>query len=336
MEKEVGSPRLLFENLDLTPVHSILWKGLHREGAGKPVAYDPVWDLRALMLRQLLQIPYVKDLVKRLRRDPCLRGLCGYGDRAPCEAHFSQMKRRIGADGFRMVEVYLRREALRVRQSQPLAAVGLIQAAAVDGTDLPAWSSRDPHDTRKGLGDPEARVGRSDKGWYLGYQSLFLVDIEGFPLGHVEAPANVNEKKLLEPLLDKVLGENLEIELVAADSQQESPTVFQSFEEKKIKHVIPYRRLKGRENPPDVLTIKDRIDVEGPEYLRCIYKRLRAMSESLNGRVKTRLAYSRFTWQGLDNASIHVAIIFCIMYAAVIAAHRVGRPEFRYSIAHFA
>jgi len=63
---------------------------------------------------------------------------------------------------------------------------------------------------------------------------------------------------------------------------------------------------------------------------------LRAMSESLNGRVKTRLAYSRFTWQGLDNASIHVAIIFCIMYAAVIAAHRVGRPEFRYSIAHFA
>jgi len=235
-----------------------------------------------------------------------------------------------------MVEVYLRREVLRIRQSQPLAAVGLIQAAAVDGTDLPAWSSRDPHDTRKGLGDPEARVGRSDKGWYLGYQSLFLVDIEGFPLGHVEAPANVNEKKLLEPLLDKVLGENLEIELVAADSQQESPTVFQSFEEKKIKHVIPYRRLKGRENPPDVLTIKDRIDVEGPEYLRCIYKRLRAMSESLNGRVKTRLAYSRFTWQGLDNASIHVAIIFCIMYAAVIAAHRVGRPEFRYSIAHFA
>jgi len=336
MEKEVGSPRLLFENLDLTPIQSILWKGLHREGPGKPVEYDPMWDLRALMLRQLLQIPYVKDLVKRLRRDPCLRGLCGYGDRAPCEAHFSQMKRRIGADGFRMVEVYLRREALHIRQSQPLAAVGLIQAAAVDGTDLPAWSSRDPHDTRKGLGDPEARVGRSDKGWYLGYQSLFLVDIEGFPLGHVEAPANVNEKKLLEPLLDKVLGENLEIELVAADSQQESPTVFQSFEEKKIKHVIPYRRLKGRENPPDVLTIKDRIDVEGPEYLRCIYKRLKAMSESLNGRVKTRLAYSRFTWQGLDNASIHVAIIFCIMYAAVIAAYRIGRPKLKYSIAHFA
>jgi len=63
----------------------------------------------------------------------------------------------------------------------------------VDGTDLPAWSSRDPHDTRRGLGDPDARVGRGKKGFLLGYQSLFLVDIEGFPLGHVEASLNVNQ-----------------------------------------------------------------------------------------------------------------------------------------------
>ena len=336
MRKGVGSPKLLFENLDLTPVQSILWKGLHREGAGKPVVYNPVWDLRALMLRQILQIPYMKDLVKRFRRDPYLTRICGYGDRAPCEAHFSQMKKRIGPEGFRMMEAHLRREALRIRESQPLAAVGLIQASALDGTDLPAWSSRDSHDTRKGLGDPEARVGRGDKGFYLGYQSLFLTDMEGFPLGHEEAPANLNEKELMEPLLARILGENLEIELVAADSQQESPRVFQFFEEKKIEHVIPWRRLKGRDNPPNVLTVKNRIDVEGPEYLRCIYKRLRAMSESLNGRVKARLAYSRFTWQGLDNASIHVSIIFCVIYAAVIAAYRIGMPELRYSIAHFA
>jgi len=31
--------------------------------------YDPEWDLNVLMLRQLLQIPYVKDLVKHLRRN---------------------------------------------------------------------------------------------------------------------------------------------------------------------------------------------------------------------------------------------------------------------------
>ena len=121
---------LLFESLDLTPIHPILWSDLHREGPGRPVEYDPEWDLKALMLRQLLQIPYVKDLVKRLGREPYLRRICGYGGRVPTEAHFIQVKMRIGADGFRVVEAYLRREALRLRATQPLSALGLIQADA--------------------------------------------------------------------------------------------------------------------------------------------------------------------------------------------------------------
>ena len=336
MVKEVGSPRLLFKNLDLTPIHPILWKGLHRGGPGKPVIYDPVWDLRALMLRQLLQIPYVRDLVKRLRREPYLRRVCGYGDRAPCEAHFTQVRRRIGVDGFRAVEAWLRREALRLRESQPLAAMGLIQAARFDATDFPAWSSRDPQDSSRGLGDPEARVGRGKQGFILGYESLFLTDIEGLPLGHEEAPANVNEKSMVEPLLDRVLGENLEVELAVGDSQLESKNTFDALETRKVDHIIVWRRMKGRVNPFDVLTVKDRIDVEGPEWKRAIYERMRAMSESLNGRVKSRLAYSRLTWQGLENASIHVSLVLMVVYAAAIAATLIGRPELRYSITYFA
>ncbi len=327
---------LLFRSLDLRPLHSILWKDLHIEGAGRPVEYDPECDLRALMLRQLEQIPYVKDLVKRLNRSRTMRLACGYDSKVPTEAHFSQMKKRIGVEGFRAVEEWLRHEALRLRQSQPLSAVGLIQAVGVDGTDLPAWSSRDPHDTSRGLGDPDARLGRGKKGFILGYQSLFLVDIEGFPLGHVEASVNVNEKKLVEPLLDKLLGEDIEVELVAGDSQFESVQVFDALSARKIGGVIPWRRLKGRENPSDVLSVKDRIDVEGPEHLRVVYKRLRAKSESLNGRVKARLAYSRLTWQGLGNACIHTCLVFCVVYAVSIVAAFIGKPELRYSIAYFA
>jgi len=83
------------------------------EGLGRPVKYSPESDLRALMLRQLEQIPYVKDLVKRLRRNPYLRRICGYEDEVPTEAHFSQMKRRIREDGFRAIERFLRHEAMR-------------------------------------------------------------------------------------------------------------------------------------------------------------------------------------------------------------------------------
>ena len=327
---------VLFENLDLSPLHSILWKGLHLEGSGRPVEYNPECDLRALMLRQLEQIPYVKDLVKRLNRSRGMRSACGYSEKVPTEAHFSQMTTRIGVEGFRAIEEWLCHEALRLRESQPLSAVGLIQAVCVDGTDLPAWSSRDPHDTSRGLGDPDARLGRGKKGFVLGYQSLFLVDIEGFPLGHVEASANVNEKKLVEPLLDKLLGEDIEVELMAGDSQFESSQVFDVLNSRKISGVIPWRRLKGRENPSDVLSVKDRIDVEGPEHLRVVYKMLRAKSESLNGRVKARLAYSRLTWQGLGNACIHTCLVFCVVYAVSIVAAFMGRPELRYSIAYFA
>jgi hypothetical protein len=206
----------------------------------------------------------------------------------------------------------------------------------MDGTDLPAWSSRDPHDTSRGLGDRDARVGRGKKGFILGYQSVFLVDAEGLPLGHVEASANVNEKRLVKPLLDRLLGEDLEVELVAGDSQFESKHVFDALEARKIGNVIAWRRLKGRKNPPDVLSVKGRIDVEGPEHLRVIYKGLRAKSESLNGRVKTRMAYSRLTWQGLRNASIHVCLVCCVVYAVAMVAALLGRPELRYSIAYFA
>ena len=298
--------------------------------------YNPESDLKALMLRQLEQIPYIKDLVKRLRRNPYLRRICGYGRDVPTEAHFSQMKRRIGEEGFRAIERHLRHEAIRLGATHPLSAAGLIQASAVDGTDLPAWSSRNPHDTRRGLGDPEARLGRGPKGFYLGYRSLFLVDMEGFPLGHVEAPANVNEKNLVEHLLDEVLGEDIEVELVAGDSQFESKPLFTVLEQKKIGHIIPWRRLKRRANPQEELVVTGRIDVEGPEWKRVIYKRLRAMVEGYIGRIKTRLHYHQFTWKGLANASIHNSLTFILVYAVAIAALKMGRPDLTRSIAYFA
>jgi hypothetical protein len=179
-------------------------------------------------------------------------------------------------------------------------------------------------------------VGRGKKGFSLGYLSLFLVDIEGFPLGHVEAPLNVNEKQLVETLLHKAVGDCIEVELLAGDSQFESPQVFGLLEGLRVGHVIPWRRMKRRVNPPGMLSVKVRIDVEGPEHLRCVYHRLRAPAEGLIGRVKSRLAFQRLTWQGLDNVCIHVCLVLVVAYAVCIAAYGMGRPELRQSVAFFA
>jgi len=148
------------------------------------------------------------------------------------------MKKRIDAEGFRFIVAWLQREALILRKPQPLSAVGLIQAASVDGTDLRAWSSRSLDDNKRGLGDPDARMGRGRKGFYLGYRSVFLTDIEGFPIGHMEAPTNVNEPLMVEPLLDKGLGKDIKVELLAGDSGFESRRVFDLLESLKIRHFI--------------------------------------------------------------------------------------------------
>jgi hypothetical protein len=86
------------------------------------------------------------------------------------------MKKRIGGEGFRIIEAWLRREALSLRASQPLSATGLVQAACIDGTDLRAWSIRHPRDNRRGFSDPDAMVGRHGRGYDLGYKLHVSVD----------------------------------------------------------------------------------------------------------------------------------------------------------------
>jgi len=96
------------------------------------------------------------------------------------------------------------------------------------------------------------------------------------------------------------------------------------------------RRVRGRVNTPDILSIKDRIGVEGPDWMCVAYRLLRSKAESLIGRVKSRLGFERLTWQGLWNANIHVSLVLSVVYATAIAAARIEKPERRRSIAFFA
>jgi len=43
--------------------------------------------------------------------------------------------------------------------------------------------------------------------------------------------------------------------------------------------------------------------------------------------VKSRLAYDRLTWQGLENACIHVSLVRMMVYAIAIAASCIGRTD---------
>lgn len=132
------------------------------------------------------------------------------------------------------------------------------------------------------------------------------------------------------------MSEDLEIELVAGDSQFESQRMFHRLEQEKIDHLIPWRRLKGRRLPQGVLTVKNRIQVEGPEHKKVVFGRLRARVEGFISWLKNRLAYDQFTWRGLENAGIHTRLAFCVVYAVAIATLKLGRPDLTGSISYFA
>jgi hypothetical protein len=112
--------------------------------------------------------------------------------------------------------------------------------------------------------------------------------------------------------------------------------VFDAIQARKVGHIVARRRMRGKVTPPDVMTVKDRIGVEGPDWMCVTYKLLRSKGESLIRRVKSRLGFEGLTWQGLWNANIHVRLVLSVVYATAMAAARIERPEKRQSIAYFA
>lgn len=99
---------------------------------------------------------------------------------------------------------------------------------------------------------------------------------------------------------------------------------------------FPWRHLKERENPPEVLTVKNRISIEGPEHKCVIYGRLRASVEGFVSTLRNHLGYDNFTWKSLENASIHTSLAFSVAHAVTIAVIKIGKPDKARSAAWFA
>ena len=93
----------------------------------------------------------------------------------------------------------------------------------------------------------------------------------------------MNEKRLVEPLLSPVLEECVEVELLAGDSGFESNGVFEALEYLRTAPLVAWRCTRGQENPPNMLTVRDHIDVGCPEWMRAVYERLRTWGASSTG-----------------------------------------------------
>jgi IS5 family transposase len=202
----------------LDDLEAAFWKPYRHSGAGRPPK-SPPGILKALMVKRFRNIPSDRELYRRFWSDPELRELCDIEEHEK-PYHPSQLTRfrqRIGPE---------RLERLMGDLVGRLRDAGVVKGeiVACDATFIKAYSKRDPKDDCRGYSDPEARVGRAEKGYRLGYKLHLAVDADSeLPLAVIAAPANENEKKHAPKLIEKAIqATDRKVRVLVADSQYSS------------------------------------------------------------------------------------------------------------------
>jgi len=212
--------------------------------------------------------------------------------------------------------------------------VCLIQSVCIDGTDLPAWSRRDPRNPSWGLSDPEAQVGRGRRrSFFLGYKSHCSGDWNSeMPTAYLVAPANENEKRHFKEVASEAKERFPNARWHVADNQYSSKRLRKYIEEQlKGRPVIPRRRDEKR--GAGDLYVDRRFRCREDRRMCGLYGR-RTASERMNSR--TERLMSRNTLRGLGRVRGDVGVALTPMLLVAAASYRHGRPELVRSMEHYA
>ena len=302
----------MFRRLDFSFAGRVLSECYLPDGhRGRPSKH-PLGQLKALLLKRFRGIRSDRELCRRLRRDPELRRICDLGD-GESPYHYSTLSRfrvRVGAERLRRLNRWL---------IEQLRRIGVIKDAvvAVDETFIPAYSQRDPQNTRVGYSDPEATLRRHGQRTFFGYGVMVAVDAESeLPLATVTVPARDNEKRHVLQVVDEASTNRTRI--VVADSQFSSRRVREALRDRGLQPVIPYPRTHRKGEW--VLRVDKRFRTHGPEREQRLYRE-RGSVERTIGRLKEytnlRENHARRLWR----VEIHVQLcILCLLLSAYTAA----------------
>ena len=172
----------------------------------------PSYPLRALwrakLSQHVLNIPFVVDLVERLRVSWEFREVCGFGDTAPSESTFSRFTRRLTRYERLVVDCL---NSLTAALKEHIPSLG--ETVAIDSTAIEAWANPN----RKTIRDVNAKWGvkhsarsssKDGTEFFFGYKAHVLADADhGIPLGFIFTPGNTNDGKMFRPVLDKTIEE---------------------------------------------------------------------------------------------------------------------------------
>jgi len=318
------SIRQLLGSLNLGSIRGFLMSRYHGEGAGRK-PYPPVSMLKAQLLKHLRRIPSDRRLALLLKRNKRVARACGFRRKTPSHGLFTQFRHRVGEDGYEQVFSLLLEQLLKYG-----AVKG--EVVALDGTAIKAYSQRSL-DNKTGKSDRQARVGRGRRGFTLGYKvHAACCTSSELPVAFTVAPCNMNEKRFIKPLLEKLRGHGVCFETVLADAQYDSSKVRNTVREYGAEPVIPYRKTSRIKNG---LKFGRDFVVHGVKRLVNLFRK-RVSVERLFGRAKEWLLLDHLRVRGLEQAFIHACLSFSAMLVVALTAVKQHKPQLIRSIKYYA
>ena len=305
----------------LDDLEAVVCEPYRHEGAGRPPR-NPLGILKALVVKRFRNIPSDRELYRRLWNEPELRRICDIEEyeKPYHPSQLTRFRQRIGPE---------RLERIMENVVGRLRDTGVIKGEIIvcDATFIKAYSRRDPKDASRGYSDPDARVGRAEKAYRLGYKLHLAVDADSeLPLAVIAAPANENEKKHAPKLLDKaVKASNSQTKVLVADSQYSSRRLRKNMADHGIKPVIPY---PSNQKPAEAeyLRVDKKFRTHGPEGLKRLYRH-KASAERAISRLKMHLSLENHKVRGLKSILIHALLCIIAMLLLALTAIKLGKPE---------
>ncbi len=320
MEKNRRSCSILL-GLNLNDIEEVVNEAYHKEGPGRPPR-KPIGIFKALIVKRIKHIPSDRELYRRLWQDEDLREVCDIEENEK-PYHPSQLTRFRNRVGVERLEKMLQLLLDELRKKKVVTGKKVV----LDATFVKAYSRRDPKDDKRGLSDPEARVGRDGKTYGLGYKLHLAIDAKSeLPLAVIVASANDNQKKPASSLFKKALNEtNGRTKFLVADSQFSSKTFRDGLCDFNVKAVIPYpsNQMRGKKG---VLRVDRKFRTHGPSNEKRLY-RARSSIERVNSRLEEQVCVGNHRVRRLNRIWFHALLCLIAMLLNAVAAVRLGMRD---------
>ena len=306
--------------MNLSFAEKLVRECFHTRGPGRHPR-KPLGVFRAFIVMRMKGVRSLREMARLLNVDPRLRRLCliGEGEKGYPRSVLSRFTRRVGAERLRRI---IREKVVELLKRNRAGDVD----AVLDASFIKAWSIRHPKDSGKGYSDGEARVGRAGKTYGLGYKLHLSVDFERrLPLASVVAPANENEKKHCNKLLERtkqvLRNAGARLRSIVADRQYSSRKIRNAAGEA----VIPYpgnqkRGVKG------LLRVDKKFRTYGPEDQKRKYRK-RPIVEAAFSFLKTQYSLAVNKVRGLKNVAVYAFYSILSLVLTREAAENIGRPD---------